>query len=88
MHNISEEKKQILDAINQRQNIFVTGGAGTGKSFLLKLIKDKYQPHGIHVTASTGAAAVHVEGVTIHSWAALGLGNLPVSEIVKFITSG
>lgn len=84
--DIPEEKQIILNEIRARHNICVTGAAGTGKSFLLKLIKDHF-PH-IHITASTGVAAVNVGGVTIHSWAGIGKGTLPATEISKFINSG
>lgn len=84
--DIPEEKQVIINAIRARHNICVTGAAGTGKSFLLKMVKDHF-PH-IHVTASTGVAAVNIGGVTIHSWAGIGKGTLPPSEVIKFINSG
>lgn len=84
--DIPEEKQIILNEIRARHNVCITGAAGTGKSFLLKMIKDHFP--NIHVTASTGVAAVNVGGVTIHSWAGIGKGALPASEIVKFIYSG
>jgi ATP-dependent DNA helicase PIF1 len=85
---ISAEKQEILEKIKKGHNVFITGPAGTGKSFLLKLIKKFYQAHGLHITASTGVAAVEVGGVTIHSWAGIGLGNRPASEIISYILSG
>jgi ATP-dependent DNA helicase PIF1 len=84
--DIPEEKQIIINEIRARHNICVTGAAGTGKSFLLRMIKDRF-PH-IHITASTGVAAVNVGGVTIHSWAGIGKGSLPPAEIAKFINSG
>ncbi len=84
--DIPEEKRIIIDAVRARRNVCVTGAAGTGKSFLLNLIKSHF-PY-IHVTASTGVAAVNVGGVTIHSWAGIGKANLPAEEIAKFINSG
>ena len=84
--DIPEEKQVIINAIRSKHNICVTGAAGTGKSFLLKMIRDHF-PH-IHITASTGVAAVNVGGLTIHSWAGIGKGNLPPAEIIKFINSG
>ncbi len=84
--DIPEEKQIILNEIRAKHNVCITGAAGTGKSFLLKLIKDHF-PH-IHITASTGVAAVNVGGVTIYSWAGIGKGALPPAEIVKFIYSG
>ena len=62
----------------------MTGGAGTGKSFLLKYLKDKYGI-ALHLTASTGIAAVNIGGQTFHSWANLHLGQDPVEIILKKI---
>ena len=61
-----------------RENIFLTGAAGTGKSFLLRHIiqeLERRHPGGVAVTAPTGIAASHVGGTTIHSWAGIGLGK-------------
>ena len=82
------EKEIIIDQILTGKNVFITGSAGTGKSYLLKYIKDRFSESGLHVTASTGIAAVHIGGVTLHSWAGLGLGNAPAEEIASFINSG
>lgn len=54
------------------KNIFLTGGAGTGKSYLIKKFiseSDKY----IECTASTGAAAILIEGCTFHRFFGLGI---------------
>ena len=66
------------------KSIFFTGSAGTGKSFLLrKIIADlrrSLQAEGradaVFVTAPTGIAACNVGGVTVNSFAGIGLGNL------------
>jgi ATP-dependent DNA helicase PIF1 len=84
--DIPEEKNIIINAIRSKNNVCVTGAAGTGKSFLLKLIRDHFP--FIHVTASTGIAAVNVSGVTLHSWSGIGNASSPVSDIVRFINSG
>lgn len=67
------------------QNILVTGGAGSGKSFLLNEIK-KNNLKDLVITASTGIAAVNVNGTTIHSFGGLGTGELPAEVIAKKIT--
>lgn len=84
---ISLDKLVVLKDINSRKNLFITGNAGTGKSFLLNIIKEQYQ-NKLQVTASTGIAAVHINGTTIHSWSGIGLGTLSVTEICNFINSG
>lgn len=47
--------------------IFATGGAGTGKSTLIKYLKRKFYNEMVAV-APTGVAALNVNGVTIHSF--------------------
>ncbi|KUL91001.1 hypothetical protein ZTR_00622 [Talaromyces verruculosus] len=87
---LSEEQKAVLEAVVDRQkSIFFTGSAGTGKSVLMreiiKKLRDKYrkEPDRVAVTASTGLAACHIEGVTLHSFAGIGLGKEPAKELVK-----
>lgn len=62
---LNESQQLALDLIDRGFNCFITGSAGTGKSFLLRAIREKY-PH-IVVTASTGVAALNVGGNTVHS---------------------
>lgn len=87
---LSEEQKAVLDAVVDRQkSIFFTGSAVTGKSVLMreiiKKLREKYrrEPDRVAVTASTGLAACHIEGVTLHSFAGIGLGKEPAVELVK-----
>ena len=68
---------QALKILKSKQNIFLTGSAGTGKTFLLNqfieyLKKEKIR---VSVTASTGIAATHLGGRTIHSWSGMGIEN-------------
>ena len=71
---LSEEQKALFDLMeNTRKNIFITGKAGTGKSYLLKYFKDHTKKDVLY-TAPTGIAAINIEAVTIHS--AFGFDNL------------
>ncbi|OHA18104.1 MAG: hypothetical protein A3H57_03680 [Candidatus Taylorbacteria bacterium RIFCSPLOWO2_02_FULL_43_11] len=67
-----EEAFQILKL---GHNVFLTGSAGSGKTYLLNRYIDFLRSHGvpIAVTASTGIAATHIGGITIHSWSGLGI---------------
>lgn len=53
--------------VDSRDNVFITGKAGTGKSTLLKCFRDQTDKNVV-VLAPTGVAAVNVGGQTIHSF--------------------
>lgn len=87
---LSDEQRAVLDSVVDRgKSMFFTGSAGTGKSVLMREIiaklRNKYrkEPDRIAVTASTGLAACNIGGVTLHSFAGIGLGKEPVPELVK-----
>lgn len=89
---LSEEQTSVLNLVaEQKKSVFFTGSAGTGKSVLLreiiKVLRDKHkrEPDQVAVTASTGLAACNVGGVTLHSFAGIGLGKEAVPELVKKI---
>lgn len=76
---LSSEQSEVLDAVMfGHKNVFFTGSAGTGKSFLLKTmirrLRMRYGPSAIGVTASTGLAATNIGGTTINRFAGIGLG--------------
>ena len=68
-------------------NVFLTGSAGTGKTYVLKsFIKhlNKFKiPTGI--TASTGIAATHISGQTIHSWIGMGIKDQMSKRDLNFL---
>lgn len=60
--------KQVIRDLQLESTVFVSGAAGTGKSFLLKLQERYYRIHGYHVCkmAPTGVAAHNINGQTMH----------------------
>lgn len=79
-------QKEALDILKTGRNVFLTGAAGSGKTFVLreyiKYLKDLNANLGI--TASTGIAATHTDGITIHSWSGIGIrDNLNKSELME-----
>lgn len=86
---LSEEQNRIIRLCLSGVSLFYTGSAGTGKSVLLRsLIKALREQHGqgtVAVTASTGLAACHIGGITLHSFAGIGLGKGSAKDLVKKI---
>src|SRR3989344_4503877 len=68
-------QSQALDILKMGKNVFLTGPAGSGKTFVLNSYVEYLKSHAVDVavTASTGIAATHLGGVTIHSWSGLGI---------------
>ena len=66
----------IKNYIENGRNVFVTGGAGTGKSYILKKLKEHYGDC-LHITSTTGISALNVNGQTVHSWSGIGFVNDP-----------
>ena len=69
------KQEQALAFLKSGKNIFLTGSAGTGKTYVLNqyisYLKERKVP--VAVTASTGIAATHINGMTIHAWAGIGI---------------
>jgi ATP-dependent DNA helicase PIF1 len=71
---LSSEQAAVFDAIeNSRENMFITGRAGTGKSTLLNHLAENTDKQ-IVICAPTGVAALNVGGQTIHSLFRLPIG--------------
>lgn len=79
---LSDSQYEVFCAVLERkENVLLMGAPGTGKSFLLKVLKER-MPSPL-VTASTGAAAEKIDAFTLHSALGLGLGDKPAKDIVK-----
>jgi len=70
---LSDEQKFALEILQSGENVFVTGGAGSGKSFLIRHFMRDLNPKEFPILASTGAAAVLLGGRTFHSFFGLGI---------------
>ncbi|MCF7820788.1 MAG: AAA family ATPase [Candidatus Pacebacteria bacterium] len=82
------KQNKVLEILKAGHNVFLTGPAGSGKTFLLnKYIKYlKENKVGVAVTASTGIAATHIGGRTIHSWAGIGIKDSLNATEIKALT--
>ena len=69
------KQKEALKILEAGHNVLLTGPAGSGKTFLLNQYSAylKKKGIGVAITASTGIAATHIGGRTIHSWAGIGI---------------
>lgn len=68
-------QKDAWKIMKAGHNVLLTGAAGSGKTYLLNKYINylKEQGLGVAITASTGIAATHIGGRTIHSWAGIGI---------------
>lgn len=64
-----------LEVMLSGESVLLTGPAGTGKTFVLNQFVRLAKAEGKHVsvTATTGLAATHLGGTTIHSWSGIGV---------------
>ena len=60
-----------------------SGGAGTGKSFVLRLLLDHLPKQGTVATGPTGVAACHLGGMTLHAFASLRPDGTPPKDPLK-----
>lgn len=81
---MNDKQNQALDIIKNNKNLFLTGSAGTGKSFTIKEIVKYLETNNINfgLTALTGCAAVLINGQTIHSFLGLGISR-DLNTIIK-----
>lgn len=82
------KQSEALDILKMGKNVFLTGPAGSGKTYVLNQYIDYLKKNrvAIGITASTGIAATHIGGVTIHSWCGLGIKTTLTEKDIKDIT--
>jgi ATP-dependent DNA helicase PIF1 len=70
-------QQQTLAILDAGHSVFLTGPAGSGKTHVLNsFIRDaRADGKSVAVTASTGLAATHLGGNTIHSWSGIGIAD-------------
>ena len=79
------KQKDAIEILKLGYNVFLTGPAGSGKTFLLNKYIDYLKKNKIEVsiTASTGIAATHINGRTIHSWCGIGINETLTDSQIK-----
>jgi len=66
---------EALAILESGESVLLTGAAGTGKTYLMNefIRRAKRRRKNIAVTATTGLAATHLNGATVHAWAGIGV---------------
>ena len=79
-----------LEILLSGESALLTGPAGTGKTFVLNQFIRASKDEGkyVSVTATTGLAATHLGGTTIHAWAGIGVLDYLLDRFVDHITKG
>lgn len=74
----------ILSKLKSKENVFLTGGAGVGKTTITREIIQEYEDEAKKVAklASTGMAATLIDGQTLHSFLDLGIAS-DLSELER-----
>ena len=79
-------QEEALKILKRGHNVYLTGAAGSGKTYVLNKFIQYLKAKKIHtgITASTGIAATYMDGMTIHAWAGIGVHRtLPDRDIVE-----
>ncbi len=82
-------QERALDILKTGANVFLTGEPGAGKTYVINQYIAWLEAAGLKVavTASTGIAATHIGGMTIHSWSGLGVRDQLSAYDLDYIAS-
>ena len=78
-------QSEALAILESGQSVLLTGSAGTGKTYLLNRFIERARQSGksVAVTATTGLAATHLNGTTIHAWSGIGVQDVFDKKMIK-----
>jgi ATP-dependent DNA helicase PIF1 len=81
--SLNADQRRAVELLESGANVFLTGCAGTGKSYALSAwVRGLPRDREVAVTATTGIAALNVDGQTLHSWLGLGVDDRTVDDVV------
>jgi ATP-dependent DNA helicase PIF1 len=74
---MNPEQAHAFELVTSGKNVFITGSAGTGKSFTIEKIKQWCNSSDIKIgiTSSTGISAINIQGKTLHSFLGIGIAK-------------
>ncbi len=87
----TQKQEYAIRKMIQGKNLFITGQAGVGKSFLINKFIEFYRENmeeenkKLYVTSLTGISALIIGGQTIHRYCGIGTGEKNIDELVKNI---
>ena len=81
---LNEKQQKAYDLMIQGRNVFITGGGGVGKSWLIKYFVENTHKN-VAVTSTTGVSSLIIGGCTLHSYLGIGLGKSTVQKLVTNI---
>jgi energy-coupling factor transporter ATP-binding protein EcfA2 len=79
-----------LEIMLAGESVLLTGPAGSGKTYVLNqfIRLAKHDGKHVSVTATTGLAATHIGGTTIHAWSGIGIRDDISSGFVEHMAKG
>lgn len=82
-------QSSALTVLKTGANVFLTGEPGSGKTYTINQYVSWLRSHRVEpaITASTGIAATHIGGITIHSWSGIGISKYISDEAMEHILS-
>ncbi|MEN9920741.1 MAG: hypothetical protein RL538_634 [Candidatus Parcubacteria bacterium] len=82
-------QERALEILKTGANVFLTGEPGAGKTYVINQYIAWLEAAGLKVavTASTGIAATHIGGMTIHAWSSLGVRDQLSAYDLDYIAS-
>lgn len=84
------DQKLALEILLGGQSALLTGPAGSGKTYVLNqfIRLAKHEGKHVSVTATTGLAATHLGGTTIHAWSGIGIHDSITEKFVDHLSKG
>jgi ATP-dependent DNA helicase PIF1 len=89
---LTSEQEYVKELVLQGHNVYFTGSAGTGKSYLLQklivLLREKHGKKRVGITSTSGIGAEIIGGTTLHSFLGIGIdSDLTEEELLERILS-